>query len=125
VNLLESQEAFGICCDVEKDVTYTQIIFVGFFAAVEVGALDFQAQIGLQIYAAAFDAIAVGVEKAVVWASGNALQDVVASLGVLRCGETAGGFCAIDVGEESVEGFDGGVFVGAGRGAEDPAFRGR
>lgn len=95
-DLLEKQKASGICCHIEEDVANTEIILVGFFAAVEIGAFHFQAQVGFEVYAAALNAVAVGVEEAVGGASGHALQDVVAGVQI-GCGETAGGLGSVDI----------------------------
>lgn len=80
LSLLELERAVGVGCHIEKDVAQAEIIFVGFFAAAEVGAFHFQAQVWFEIYAAAFDAVAVGVEEAVGGAGGDVLENVVAGL---------------------------------------------
>ena len=55
LSLLKSERAIGVCRHVEEDVADAEIVFVGFFAAVEVGALDFEAQVWFEVYAAAFE----------------------------------------------------------------------
>ena len=102
LSLLKSERAIGVCRHVEKNIADAEIVFVGFFAAVEVGALDFEAQVRFEVYATAFEHVAVCVEEAAAGRSGNVLEDVVADR---DCGggEAPSTLGFIDVKKERVE----------------------
>jgi hypothetical protein len=95
LSLLEVERAIRVRCHVEQDIAEADVILVGTFGATEICPFDFHAEIWFEVYAAAFDAVTVGVEETVGWACGDVLEDGVASLAVGRF-KTSGMFGLID-----------------------------